>query len=150
MRLLLTGVDDDGRSYLVSSDEVVTQPVPTMPEIRNAPLFATTECPPAPRPPSDAKNVDTRLPAGILRWSVVEHAPHDEEADETESAALHTTDAIDLVYVLEGDFRLVLDDGVHPVGTGDCVVMAGVAHGMKAGPHGSKALVAKIGMVPLA
>jgi mannose-6-phosphate isomerase-like protein (cupin superfamily) len=147
MRLLLTGLDADGRSCLLTDEEVVTGPVPGMPEIRNAPLFATTECPPPPRALSDAVHIATNQPAGILKWFVLEHLPHEAGA-ETATGTVHTTDAVELVYVLGGRLDVVLDDGAHVAEQGDCVAVNGVAHALRGGPEGSTILVASIGTPP--
>jgi quercetin dioxygenase-like cupin family protein len=58
---------------------------------------------------------------------------------------MHTTDAVDLVYVISGAGDLLLDDGAHPIAAGDCVVMAGVPHGMRAGADGCRVLATSLG-----
>ena len=61
---------------------------------------------------------------------------------------MHHSDALDLVFVHEGSGELVLQDGPHPVSAGDCVVMPGVDHAMKAGPNGIRLVVVTIGTPP--
>jgi mannose-6-phosphate isomerase-like protein (cupin superfamily) len=131
----------------VSDEEVVTTPAPGMAEIRTAPLFATTECPPPPRALSDAVHIVTNQAAGILKWFVLEHLPH-EESEKTATGTIHTTDAVELVYVLRGRLEVVLEDGTHMADPGDCVAVNGVAHALRGGPDGSTILVASIGTAP--
>ena len=148
MRLLTTGIDANGKSCLVSATDVTAAPVPGMDGTSAAHLFHTTECPPAPRPPSDAENIEVRLPPGLVRWQVVEHAPLPPGSEESHAAVLHTTDKIDLVYIVSGTCDLILEDGVHATGPGDCIVMAGTAHGMVPGAEGCQMLSFGIGMPP--
>lgn len=49
---------------------------------------------------------------------------------------LHHTDSLDFDLVVEGTIELILDEGVHALAAGDCVVMTGVDHAWRAGPEG--------------
>jgi quercetin dioxygenase-like cupin family protein len=58
---------------------------------------------------------------------------------------MHHTNALDLIIVIEGSTQLILDDDVRELRPGDCVVMTGVDHAMKAGPDGSRVITVAIG-----
>jgi mannose-6-phosphate isomerase-like protein (cupin superfamily) len=117
-----------------------------MAEVRTAGLWATDASPPPPAPPQAGHLVDVLLPPGFVRWTVVEHEPHRENGASTSSSSMHHTDAIDLIIVVEGSTQLVLDDDVRELRPGDCVVMTGVDHAMKAGPDGSRVITVAIGL----
>jgi mannose-6-phosphate isomerase-like protein (cupin superfamily) len=145
MRTLITGIDAQGRSCVVSDIDMATAAVPGIPGVRNAVHYRTTESPPSARLPALADNVDVQLPPGILRLMVVDHAPHGPNDDPTTATKMHNTDALDIVYVVEGQAELALEDGSHAVGPGDCVVTPGVDHAWQAGPDGVRFLVFSIG-----
>lgn len=140
MRSLITGVDDQGRSCVVEETQVSFDYSAATP-IANTVVFATPSCPPPPRPPGHAMDVDMGLPPGIVRWLALEFAPEG-------SAPLHHTDSVDLLFVVEGKVDLILDDGVHPLGPGDFTVLNGVDHGWKAGPEGCTATSVVTGTPP--
>ncbi|MBB3605333.1 quercetin dioxygenase-like cupin family protein [Mycolicibacterium sp. BK556] len=139
MRLFITGVDADGTSRVVSSDEVEINSV--------APGFAigipynTTQTPPPARPAGNADLIDQFLAPGLARWMVVEQGPNTETPK-------HHTDTLDLETVLSGSVDLILDDGVHHLEAGDMVVMTGVDHAWKAGPDGYRMSAVLIGTPP--
>jgi mannose-6-phosphate isomerase-like protein (cupin superfamily) len=145
MRFLKTAMDERGRSFLESADDIVPASIPGMHTPLVASLFATTESPPPPRTPSAAHHTEVRLPPGHLRWSLIDHLPFDPTAAENAAAELHATDAIDLVYVVSGSATFVLDDGEHEIRTGDCILMAGVPHGQRAGADGCRMLAVSLG-----
>jgi mannose-6-phosphate isomerase-like protein (cupin superfamily) len=58
---------------------------------------------------------------------------------------MHHTDSVDFDAIIAGSMDLELDDGIHHLGPGDCVVMNGVDHGWSAGPEGCTALIVSIG-----
>jgi hypothetical protein len=149
VRLLTIAVDDEGRSRLASTEEVMTAPPPGFEFPLIARLFATTESPPPPRTASSAHHIDTGLPPGHVRWMVIDHAPFDPSRGENHTSVLHTSDAIDLVYVVSGAAEFILDDGVHAIGAGDCIAMHGVSHGQRAGAEGCRMLTVQIGTPPL-
>jgi quercetin dioxygenase-like cupin family protein len=128
---------------------MTTSAVPGIPGVLNAVLYLTTQSPPPVRPPALADNVNVQLAPGILRLMVVEHAPHVSSDDTTTATKMHNTDALDVVYVVEGQADLVLEDGTYAVDPGDCVVTPGVDHAWQAGPNGVCFLVFSIGTPPL-
>ncbi len=147
MRLLVLGVDAHGSSCLTAMTEVVPRAVAGVPGVAVARLFSTDSSPPPPCPAGLGLATEDRLAPGLVQWYVVEHEPaaHDERSAATE---LHHRNAIDLVVVLDGSADLLLMDGAHPVSAGDCIVMAGIDHGMRAGIDGCRLMSFAIGTPP--
>lgn len=140
MRLLITGVDGDGRSCAVSHDEL-DMPADAGP-ITVANLWATSVSPPPPRPAQSADFIDLGLAPGLIRWIAVAYEPGAETPK-------HHTDSLDTVVVVAGSITLELDDGPHELDHGDYVVMNGVDHKWIAGPEGCHLSVASIGTPPV-
>lgn len=139
MRILVTGIDAAGRSCATFHD------APTF--VSNgagfafADVYSTGGEPPGPRPPGNAQLIDLALPAGAVRWILVEYEPG---ADTPH----HQTDSVDFEVVLDGSVVLTLDDGPHELHAGDCVVMTGVDHTWRAGPDGCRLSVVCLGTPP--
>lgn len=149
MRKLLTGVDADGRSCLISVTEVVpTPPAEGGHGVNVARVHATTQSPPPARPPAQGDAVDVRLAPGMLRWMVVEHPPYDPNGPPSTSTEIHHADALHLVFVHQGGGQLHLQDGAHDVSAGDLIVMPGVDHAMRGGPDGCHLVVVSVGTPP--
>lgn len=146
MRRFVTGVNAAGRSCIVEEGDVALGPVEGIAEVLTANLWTTETSPPPAGPPQGGHFVDVRLPPGLVRWTVVEHEPHEATGTATTSSAMHHTDALDLIVVVEGSTQLLLDDDVRELRPGDCVVMTGVDHAMKAGPDGSRVVTVAIGL----
>jgi len=145
MRNLITGIDQQGRSCIADETEVETAPVEGYGGLKLAALFRTEQTPPPPRPQALAETVDVQLPAGFVRWMIVEHEPHAAHEAETGATTMHHTDTLDFVYVQEGSAEFLLQDGAHEVAAGDHVVTTGVDHAWRAGPDGARLLVVSIG-----
>lgn len=139
MRRLVTGVDDDGRSCIVDESPIVAQEAS---EGHNATSVYTTESTPPLSPQAgNAAFYDLGLPPGLLNWQIVEHKPN-------MVAPMHQTDSVDFDLILEGSTELGLDDGMHLLEPGDCVIITGVDHSWKAGPTGCRLSVTSIGTLP--
>lgn len=138
MRILITGVDAEGRSCAVSHDE--PRFAPLGPGFAFAHLYET-DAPPGPRPPGHAELHDLALPVGAVRWMLVEYGPG---ADTPH----HQTDSVDFEVLLAGSVTLTLDDGPHEIHAGDCILMTGVDHTWKAGPEGARISVVCLGTPP--
>jgi quercetin dioxygenase-like cupin family protein len=128
MRTLITGVDAQGKSCVVSWDNLTMDTIGTtfaicVPHAVTSPLPA--------RPVGTADLIDQHLAAGDIRWMVIDYGPDAE-------TPMHHTDTLDLETVLTGKVDLILDDGVHHLEQGDMVVMSGVDHAWKAGPDGCR------------
>lgn len=138
MRILVTGIDDDGRSGASS------HAAPDFAEAANgfgfAEVFAIAE-PPEARPAGHAEYHDLGIAPGALRWILVDFPPD-------ASTPHHCTDSYDLEVILAGSIDLVLDDGVHHLEVGDLVVMTGVDHTWRAGPDGCRISVCSLGTPP--
>jgi quercetin dioxygenase-like cupin family protein len=139
MRLFITGVDADGKSCVVSSDEVEINPV--APGFGIAIPHNTTQSPPPARPHGRADLIDPFLEPGLVRWMVVDQGPNTE-------TPMHHTDTIDFETILSGTVDLILGDGAHHLEAGDMVVMNGVDHAWKAGPDGYRMSAVLIGTPP--
>jgi quercetin dioxygenase-like cupin family protein len=137
MRRLVTGLDDHGRSCIVSDVELAF-------EVRDGErgvvavehLYATDELPPPLQPAGQADKLDMGVARG-LSWMIIRWEPGTEWPP-------HYTDTIDLDIVLDGTIELVLDDGPHRLESGDSVVMKGVDHVWRVGEDGCTMCVAAI------
>jgi quercetin dioxygenase-like cupin family protein len=141
MRVLITGVDDQGRSCVVDEAKPAVAPYESA-GITVAYVGSTESCPPAPRPPGNAELVDLAAAPGVARWSFVYFPPG-------ATTPFHHTDSVDFDVVLEGSVDLLLDDGAHRLGPGDGVVMKGVDHGWETHEEGCHMSVVVIGSPPL-
>jgi quercetin dioxygenase-like cupin family protein len=139
MRVLITGVDADGRSCVIG-EEVGLDPTPDG-KFHFGVAHRTASAPPPARPPGTADHMDVQVPAGIVQWILVDYEPNAVQEN-------HHTDTIDFNHVLEGTVDLVLDDGVHPLRAGDGVVVNGVDHAWTAGPDGCRLSVLFLGTPP--
>ena len=139
MRVLVTGVDGDGRSCVISEHGGL-DPTPDG-RFHFGLVHRTAAAPPPPRPPGTADHMDVQVPPGILQWIVVDYEPGAVQAN-------HHTDTIDCNHVLRGTVDLVLDDGVHHLEAGDGVVVNGVDHAWTAGPDGCRLSVLFLGTPP--
>lgn len=136
MRVLITGVDADGKSCVVSTEDAQINEV--APGFAMGIPYATTSSPPPARPQGTAQLIDQFIAPGQARWIVIDYGPGSR-------TPMHHTDTLDLQTVISGSIELVLDDGVHPLEPGDMVVMTGVDHAWKAGPQGCRINAVLIG-----
>ena len=139
MRVLIAGVDADGKTCVVSRDALAIDEV--APGFAMGIPYATTSSPPPPRPPGAAQLIDQFLPTGHARWIVIDYGPNSR-------TPVHHTDTLDLQTVLSGTIDLILDDGVHHLEAGDMIVMPGVDHAWKACPDGCRITAVLIGTPP--
>jgi quercetin dioxygenase-like cupin family protein len=137
MRRLVTGLDDHGRSCVVSDVELdfgVRESAREVVAVEQ--LYATDELPPLPQPAGKADKLDVGVARG-LTWMIIRWEPGSEWPP-------HYTDTIDLDIVLDGSIELVLDDGAHRLAPGDSVVVHGVDHVWRVGEAGCTMCVATI------
>ncbi len=139
MRTLITGVDADGRSCVISANELALDNL--APGFAMGVPYATTASPPPARPVGAAPLIDQAIAPGLTRWIIVELGPGSE-------TPLHHTDTLDLQTVLSGTVDLVLDDGAHRLEPGDLVILTGVDHAWHAGPDGCRLSGVLIGTPP--
>ena len=139
MRLVVAGVDADGRSCALRSEEAEFAEV--APGLAWFGVFATSQTPPPARPPGHGELVDLGVAPGICSWALWQFEPGGEYQ-------MHHTDTLDFDVIAEGSVELVLDDGVHPLVPGDGVVMQGVDHAWHAGEQGCVISAVAIGTPP--
>jgi mannose-6-phosphate isomerase-like protein (cupin superfamily) len=109
-------------------------------------LYRIPQSPPPPRPPGLGNYIENNLPPGWLRWMVIEFADPSTYEGSNHSADLHHTNTNSFLYVQEGAVRFGLQDGVHELRAGDCVMITGVDHSYVAGPGGCRLLVTQVGV----
>jgi quercetin dioxygenase-like cupin family protein len=139
VRILVTGVDDQGRSCVV--EERTGSDSPFTGGITVTVAAETASSPPPPRPPGNAELVPIVRGPGIARWSFVEFPPG-------VTTPFHHTDSVDFDVILDGQVDLVLDDGAHTLVHGDAVVVNGVDHGWATYAEGCRMSVVVIGTPP--
>jgi quercetin dioxygenase-like cupin family protein len=138
MRLLVAGVDDQGRSCVVSDQQVSLDSDPSAQGFWFANLFETTSAPPPARPEGRADRLDVALEPGRVRWQLIDFHPG-------VNYPMHHTDTVDIDIVLTGSVELTLDDGIHVIEQGEAVVINGVDHAWTGGPEGCRLSVTFIG-----
>lgn len=139
-RLLVTGVDDAGRSCAVQDGPVQLEGFPGFEGILYSVLYKT----PSPGISSGGRAADTLdlgVPPGSVTWNMIDYGPG-------VAFSMHHTDTLDLDQVLSGSVELILDDGAHPLEAGDAAVVTGVDHAWRTGPDGCRLSVISFGVSP--
>jgi len=139
VRILVTGVDTDGRSCVV--EERAGDDAPFTGGITVTVAAETASSPPPPRPAGRAELIPIVRGPGIARWSFVEFP-------DGLTTAFHHTDSVDFDVILDGSVDLLLDDGAHALHRGDAVVVNGVDHGWETHDEGCRMSVVVIGTPP--
>jgi len=133
MRVVTTGTDDAGRSFIVSVAEHTDPPAnEAVHEIYNDSLSVV------PHGQRSGAFMDIAPRPGGAMWRVFDFSPglvYDK----------HFTTSIDFDVVVEGAVRLGLDDGEVELVAGDCVLIRGDSHSWAAGERGCRMLVAILG-----
>src|SRR5437016_923232 len=126
MRMLITGIDANGRSCVIeetSFDESALEGAYRhghgAGSARVYRVYETSGTPPA-RPVGRGKHTDLGVPPGTVRWIRVQLPPADEDPQ-----SLSHTDTVDFDTIISGCVDLIFDDGPHRLNPGDCVVVAG-------------------------
>ena len=153
VRRVVSGQDADGKSVFVSDDRVEPIAVTLMPGLEFLDLWGGDDQPCLPTQGTQPTAATYFPPPGGYRFSLVtlppegsaelpadldleramsdanEKLPGMMEHIERDHPGMHTTDTVDLDFVLSGDLFLELDDGaeVH-LATGDCVIQNGTRH----------------------
>jgi hypothetical protein len=139
MQHVVTGLDADGRSCVISRREIDTDPATGPFEI----VASTDELPPrlpemlVDQPPAADVGIE---PAGT-KWLIVKWQPGIE-------AFFHRTDTLDYDIVLSGQVTLVLEEGEVDLHPGDSVVIPGVMHSWRAGPEGGVSATVMVALNP--
>lgn len=139
MRRLVLGLNGDGQSVVVGEEAISFSEV--LPDVGWALVFETNETPPPPRPEGHGDLLPMGVEPGLVRWNVLEWGPGVE-------LSKHHTDTVDFDMVLSGSVELIMDDGIHQLEPGDCVVVTGVDHAWRAGPQGCRVSSVFIGTTP--
>jgi hypothetical protein len=128
VKRVVTGVDADGRSYVVSADELPEDGI--MWFWRYRPSDEITKW--IAGIPDGASAETIEPPLGGMQWVKVTLPPSGKPiATETEGVGddgFHVTRTIDLAYVLAGEITLLLDRGSILVRAGDAVVQQATNH----------------------
>ena len=125
MRWLITGIDANGKSAVISettADDTVDGDIQR--------IFRTP-CPPPVAASGNEAVAQLGVPAGHLEWWIVRWPAG------RRTEASHRTDTVDFNIVLDGSIDLILDDGAHRLEQGDGAAVTGVGHGWVAGPDGA-------------
>jgi quercetin dioxygenase-like cupin family protein len=141
MRVLITGVDDHGRSCVVEERTPSVQAFESG-GITVAAAAATESCPPPVRPPGRGDLLEVAATPGTARWSFIGFPPG-------ATTPFHHTDSVDFDVVLEGSVDVILDDGRHRLRPGDGVVINGVDHRWETHEEGCQMSVVVIATPPL-
>lgn len=139
MRKLILGVREDGSTRVAEETAISFNEV--LLGIGWDTVFETHESPLPPRPEGQGDLLPMGVDPGLMRWNVMEWGPGTE-------VPKHHTDTLDFDTVLTGSVELILDDGVHSLVPGDCVVVAGIDHAWRAGPEGCRVSCIFIGTPP--
>ncbi len=165
MRRVITGVDAEGRSVVVQDTTettvwqlaapkveerdgvaVVASPISRVPEVASRPsdgeqfialLWQSSKgVPTTPVTDEAGRQADFAMepPGDGFFWRYHSWAP------DCDASALHATQTLDLLLVLEGDVELLLDRGSVVLNAGDLVVIPAVSHGWRSGSSGCKML----------
>jgi mannose-6-phosphate isomerase-like protein (cupin superfamily) len=123
MKRVVTGVNGQGMSYVVSSEEIGEGIVwEFRPELIRDWITAID--------PDEAANQIEPSVVGGSTWAQVTIAPGVAGAETlgVDSQGFHTTRTIDFVYILDGDLTLFLDEGKADLQKGDCVIQQATRH----------------------
>jgi hypothetical protein len=127
MRQIVTGIDADGRSCVVTEYQLEHGDRSHGGRVDG---FLSGSNPAPPRPPGRGEYVDLEVPVGQTKTLLAKWASDF-------SYGMHHTDTIDFDHVIEGSAVLILDDGRHVLEAGDSAIVTGVDHGWEAGPAGA-------------
>ena len=161
MRRVVTGVDESGRSTVMSDSHA---PVAFRPGAAATDAFGLVRVAGGDLAPEPGEGVVTELwalgtepavttvdptlglprfevdvPAGETKWIITQMGPG-------AGAPMHSTPTIDYGLVVAGDIELGLETGSVRLHVGDAVVMNAVQHSWKAGPDGCVIATVLVGL----
>jgi mannose-6-phosphate isomerase-like protein (cupin superfamily) len=159
MRRVITGVDADGQSVVLSdsADTTVWHLSSPKVEIKDGVSVVSSPISPVAAMPAEAAPGDQII---SLLWRSSQGVPSlpfiDEAGAQTEfemeppgdgffwryhawgpgcdASAMHTTETLDLLFVLEGEVELILDQESVVLKAGDSVSIPAASHGWRTGP----------------
>jgi mannose-6-phosphate isomerase-like protein (cupin superfamily) len=145
MRRLVLGVDASGRSCIAESGALASRPIHGLPGASIANLFSTDESPPPPVVKGLGRHRPGVLPPGHVDWYVINHEARGGDRAPAPHRDMHYRDVVDLLLIVEGSAQMMLGDGAHRVGEGDCIVMAGTEHAFQPDAGGCRLIGFAIG-----
>ena len=148
MRRLVLGTDESGRSCIVESGALSHDSIATLEGATISRLWSTDVSPPGPVVRGLGRYRPNVMPPGHVNWYVIDHAPLGQGEERARPSDMHYRDVVDFLLILSGSGQLILGDGDHPVGEGDCVVMAGTEHAFHPDPGGCRLMGYAIGARP--
>ena len=159
-RLIVTGLDADGKSSVISDSEIAARAAAAVPGYGWHRLWSWDNIPDVPNdgvepdgpdhfpPPGGVRFIVFTIPPGTVtapadldieaaKLELEEKFPGRAAHMESHQTGLHTTTTIDFIYVADGEIWLELDDKqeIH-LQTGDSLVQNGVRHAWR--NHGAK------------
>jgi quercetin dioxygenase-like cupin family protein len=140
MRSLIAGVDDAGRSCILSEVPIEVRDIHAAGPSHRTEVFELTESPPPPRPAARASYHETGIAPGHADFLVLQ-MPADIEHP------MHHTDTLNFHVVVAGSLEVLLDDGPHRLDLGDSLVLPGIDHGWRAGPSGCIMTILNLGSI---
>jgi mannose-6-phosphate isomerase-like protein (cupin superfamily) len=147
-RLLKLGVDSAGRSCIAHEGDIDARAVAPGAATTIASLFSIPQSPPPRTLPGQGRFRPDVLDPGHVSWYIVDHPPHTPDCPDLPPQDLHHRNVIDCLFIFEGSAQLVLGDGAHRVGAGDCIVMEGNDHAFRPDPGGCRLMAFAIGTPP--
>jgi hypothetical protein len=145
-RVLIVGRDAEGRSCVVEEREVAPREV--APGAALAQLYLSEPGPLRGFPRGLGTFVLDSLVPGQVSMRIIERVPGSPSVSTADGVELRNKNTLELAMVLHGGGELVLGDGAHPIGVGDCIVLPGSDHALRTGPDGCRLLAVDIGTEP--
>jgi mannose-6-phosphate isomerase-like protein (cupin superfamily) len=142
----VVGIGADGRSCIVENRALVQERVAPGTSIMQ--LFTTDKGPLGPFPAGLGTYVQDRLSVGQVSWRIIIRDPGSPAVETATGAALRHKNTIEFAVMLEGSAELVLGDGPHEIHAGDCIVLPGSDHALRAGPDGCRLMAFDVGTPP--
>jgi len=133
-KLIVTGIDEDGKSTVVRAEEVSEEGPFNV-------LWRLDTLPPSVERPATDGLYDMGISHGQALWMQVRH-----EAGKT--THMHRTDAISFSTLISGSIELLLDSESVALTPGDSIVLPGVMHGWRVGESGAVMSALAIGLGP--
>ncbi len=127
MKRIVAGVDDEGRSYVVSAEELPAADWNVLWWFHPADIAATIA-----QIPDAAAAVASEPPPGGVKWVLAtwpaSAGPLATRHPGVDDEGFHTTRTVDFVYLISGELTLLLDRESVTVHAGDVVVQQAVRH----------------------
>jgi quercetin dioxygenase-like cupin family protein len=140
MRSLIAGVDDAGRSCILTEVPIEDRDIHAAGPSSRTDVFKLMESPPPRRPAARAHYHETGVAPGHADFCVL-------QMPAGVVHPMHYTDTLNFHTVVAGSVEVLLDDGPHRLDLGDSLVLPGVDHGWRAGPSGCTQTILNLGSI---